>query len=175
MVQQFQLYRWLRFLFLAAGGIVIVVNPSDSLNTVIYLVSAYVAIYGILAIIDGLSIRHKTGENNISLGLGVIALIVAALILLVARFLVFLVPTVIGILLLSNGINQFRDSHETKKSVNVTPWLDYLYSALLIVAGVVFILNPTRIILGLYQLFGVVLIVLAFFEIINSRLYSHKK
>ncbi|AKP67265.1 HdeD family acid-resistance protein [Companilactobacillus ginsenosidimutans] len=175
MVKQFQLYRWLRFVFLATAGIVIVLEPTKSLDFIIYLVSAYVAIYGVLALFDGISIRRKTGENNISLGFGIIALIVAVLILFVAKFLVSLVPPVLGILLLANGINQFRDSHETRKTVNVTPWLDYLYSALLIIAGIVFILNPSKTIIFLYQLFGVALIVLAFFEIINSRLYSNKK
>ncbi|MCH4009912.1 HdeD family acid-resistance protein [Companilactobacillus sp.] len=175
MVKQFQLYRWLRFIFLATAGILIVLEPTKSLDFIIYIVSAYVAFYGVLSLIDGFSLKRKTGENNMNMGFGVLALIVAILILFVAKFLVALVPPVLGIILLANGINQFRDSHETRKTVNVTPWLDYLYSALLIIAGVVFILNPSKTIIFLYQLFGVALIVLAFFEIINSRLYGRKK
>lgn len=175
MVKQFQLYRWLRFIFLATAGILIVLEPTKSLDFIIYIVSAYVAFYGVLSLIDGMSIKKKTGENNITLGFGVLALIVAVVILFVAKFLVTLVPPVLGILLLANGINQFRDSHDTRKTVNVTPWLDYFYSALLIIAGIVFILNPSKTIIFLYQLFGVALIILAFFEIINSRLYSGKK
>lgn len=175
MVKQFQLYRWLRFIFLATAGILIVLEPTKSLDYIIYIVSIYVAFYGILSLVDGMSLKKKTGENNIAIGFGFLALVTAILILLVAKFLVSLVPPVLGILLLANGINQFRDSHETRKTVNVTPWLDYFYSFLLIIAGVVFILNPSKTIIFLYQLFGVALIVLAFFEIINSRLYSNKK
>ncbi|MQS53426.1 DUF308 domain-containing protein [Companilactobacillus mishanensis] len=175
MVKQFQLYRWLRFIFLATAGILIVLEPTNSLDYIIYIVSVYIAFYGILSLWDGWSIKRKTGESNIAIGFGFLALIVAVLVLLVAKFLVQLVPPLLGIILLVNGINQFRDSHETRKQVKFMPWLDYLYSALLILAGVVFILNPSKTIIFLYQLFGVALIVLAFFEIVNSSIYSRKK
>lgn len=59
------------------------------------------------------------------------------------------------------------------KRVQITPYLDYFYSALLMIAGIVFILNPSKTIIFIYQLFGVSLIVLAFFEIINSRIYHN--
>ncbi|KRK64871.1 hypothetical protein FC72_GL001926 [Companilactobacillus tucceti DSM 20183] len=173
MVRQFQLYRWLRFIFLLVVGILITAQPTKSVNAIIYLVSTYIAIYGVLSLIDGLSIRQKNGENNIAIGLGAGALLVAVLVLLVAKILIQLVPPVLGIILLVNGINQFRDSNETKKNVNVTPWLDYFYSALLIGVGIIFILNPSKTMIFFYQLFGIGLIVLAFFEIINSRIYRN--
>ncbi|TGD22548.1 hypothetical protein EGT49_08515 [Companilactobacillus suantsaicola] len=174
MVKQFQLYRWLRFLFLLTAGILIVLEPVKSFNIIIYIVSSYIAIYGVLSIIDGWSIKRSTGENNIAIGLGVGALFLALGVLLFARFFIPLVPPVLGIILLVNGINQFRDSHEMAKRVQkITPYLDYFYSALLMLAGIVFILNPSKTIIFIYQLFGASLIVLAFFEIINSRIYRH--
>lgn len=171
MVKQFQLYRWLRFIFLLVAGILIVIAPIKSFDIIIYIVSSYIAIYGVLSIFDGLSIRRRTGENNIAIGLGVGAIGLAIAVLFLARFLVPLVPPVLGIILLVNGINQYRDSHEMSKRVPVKPYLDYFYSALLMLAGIVFILNPSKTIIFIYQLFGVSLIVLAFFEIINSRIY----
>jgi len=173
MVKQFQLYRWLRFIFLLVAGILIVIEPVKSFNIIIYLVSSYIAIYGVLSIIDGLSIKKTTGENNIAIGLGVGALALAVVVLLVARFLVTLVPPVLGIILLVNGINQYRDSHEMTKRVKMKPYLDYFYSALLMLAGIIFILNPSKTIIFIYQLFGLSLIILAFFEIINSRIYRN--
>ncbi|WP_099973950.1 DUF308 domain-containing protein [Lactobacillus terrae] len=173
MVKQFQLYRWLRFLFLLIAGIIIVIKPTASVNVIIYLVSSYIAIYGILSIIDGLTIKKATGENNLSIGLGIGAIIIALVILAVAKILIKLVPPLLGIILIINGINQFRDSHDTRKYVNVTPWLDYFYSALMVAAGVVFILEPSRTLVLIYQLVGVILIVLAVFEFINSRLYRN--
>jgi len=173
MVKQFQLYRWLRFIFLLVAGILIVVEPVKSFNIIIYIVSSYIAIYGVLSIIDGLSIKKTTGENNIAIGLGVGALALAVVVLLVARFLVTLVPPVLGIILLVNGINQYRDSHEMTKRVKMKPYLDYFYSALLMLAGIIFILNPSKTIIFIYQLFGLSLIILAFFEIINSRIYRN--
>ncbi|MQS76772.1 DUF308 domain-containing protein [Companilactobacillus halodurans] len=171
MVKQFQLYRWLRFIFLLVAGILIVVAPIKSFDIIIYIVSSYIAIYGILSIIDGFSIRKLTGENNIAIALGIGALFLALGVLLFAKFLIALVPPVLGIILLVNGINQFRDSHEMTKRVKIKPYLDYFYSALLVAAGIVFILNPSKTIIFIYQLFGVGLILLAFFEIINSRIY----
>ncbi|WP_334352013.1 DUF308 domain-containing protein [Companilactobacillus sp. HBUAS56257] len=173
MVKQFQLYRWLRFLFLLTAGILIVIAPVKSFDIIVYIVSSYIAIYGILSIIDGWSIKRSTGENNIAIGLGIGALFLALAVLLFVRFLIPLVPPVLGIILLVNGINQFRDSHEMTKRVQITPYLDYFYSALLVLAGIVFILNPSKTIIFIYQLFGAGLIVLAFFEIINSRIYRH--
>ena len=173
MVRQFQLYRWLRFIFLLVAGILIVVAPIKSFDIIIYIVSSYIAIYGVLSIFDGLNIRRTTGENNIAVGLGIGALFLALAVLLFVRLLVPLVPPVLGIILLVNGINQYRDSHEMTKRVPVTPYLDYFYSALLMLAGIVFILNPSKTIIFIYQLFGLSLIILAFFEIINSRIYRN--
>lgn len=171
MVRQFQLYRWLRFIFLLVAGTLIVIEPIKSFNIIIYIVSSYIAIYGVLSIFDGLHIRRTTGENNIAIGMGVGALFLALGVLLFAKFFVTLVPSVLGIILLVNGINQFRDSHEMTKRVQITPYLDYFYSALLMLAGIVFILNPSKTIIFIYQLFGLSLVILAFFEIINSRIY----
>lgn len=173
MVRQFQLYRWLRFIFLLVAGTLIVIAPIKSFNIIIYIVSSYIAIYGILSIFDGLSIRKSTGENSITIGLGIGALFLALGVLLFAKFFVTLVPPVLGIILLVNGINQFRDSHEMSKRVHIRPYLDYFYSALLMLAGIVFILNPSKTIIFIYQLFGLSLVVLAFFEILNSRIYRN--
>ncbi|MDO1605737.1 DUF308 domain-containing protein [Lactobacillus sp. YT155] len=169
---QFHLYRWLRIIFLFATGLVIVINPIKSEDAIVYFVSAYLFIYGLIAIADNIKLYKIAKTDSISMLLGIGSIILSVITLFVARFLISLIPILLGIILIVNGINQFRDSNEDRKFVNVTPWLDYLYSVLMIAVGLVLILNPLDIVRLVFWLFGFGLIALSVFELINTRLYK---
>ncbi|MGR3742415.1 DUF308 domain-containing protein [Companilactobacillus sp. DQM5] len=169
---QFHLYRWLRILFLFATGLIIVINPTESLDFIVYFVSTYLFIFGLIAIADNIKLYKIAKTDSISLTLGVGSIILSIVTLFIAKFLMLLIPVILGIILIFNGINQFRDSNEDRQFVNVTPWLDYLYSLLMIALGLIFILNPMNIVNLFFWLFGAGLIILSVFELINTRIYK---
>lgn len=169
---QFHLYRWLRVIFLFVTGLVIVISPEKSLDAVVYFISAYLFIFGLIAIADNIKLYKIAKTDSISLMLGIGSIILSILTLFIAKFLMMLVPLVLGIILIINGINLFRDTREDRQFVNVTPWLDYLYSLLMIILGIIFLFNTMNIVNIVFWLFGVGLIILSIFELINTRIYK---
>lgn len=169
---QYHLYRWLRIIFLFATGLIIVINPSKSLDFIIYFISAYLFIFGLIAIADNVKLHRISNTDSISLLLGIGSILLSIVTLFVAKFIILLIPPVLGIILVINGINQFRDSREDRTYVNVTPWLEYLYSFLMIALGVTLIFNPVNIVNLFFWLFGFGLIALSIFELINTRIYK---
>lgn len=169
---QYHLYRWLRVIFLFATGLTIFINPTKSLDLITYFISGYLLIFGLIAIADNIKLQRISNTDSISLILGIGSIILSVITLFITRFLILLIPPILGIILIINGINQFRDSREDRTFINVTPWLDYLYSALMIILGVILIFNPVNIVNIFFWIFGIVLMVLSIFELINTRIYK---
>ncbi|GKQ43231.1 hypothetical protein RD055328_11540 [Companilactobacillus sp. RD055328] len=169
---QFHLYRWLRIIFLFASGLIIVISPSESLNIIIYFISAYLFLFGLIAIADNIKLRRISNTDSIALALGIGSIILSILTLFIAKFIILLIPVTLGIILVINAINLFRDTNEDRQFVNVTPWLDYLYSLLMFLLGLIFIFNPMNIVNLFFWLSGVGLIILSIFELINTRIYK---
>ncbi|AXX65518.1 MAG: DUF308 domain-containing protein [Lactobacillus sp.] len=170
--RQFHWYRWLRILFLAIAGIIILINPDKSLDAILYLISAYLIGLALIALHDGWLLAKTHSDNTGPYATAVISIIMALLIFPIAHVLFPLLPILLGIILLINGVNQFFNARVNRKYINVTPWLDYLYSILLIVLGITLVFNPFDMLRLFFRLLGVGLIGLAIMEFINTRLYK---
>lgn len=169
---QFHLYRWLRITFLFITGLTIVITPNKSLNAIIYFISAYLFIFGLIAIADNIKLYKMSKTDSISLILGVGSIVLSILTLFIAKFVIMLIPLTLGVILVINAINLFRDANDDRQFVNVTPWLDYLYSLLMIILGIIFIFNPMNMVTLFFWLFGFGLIILSVIELINTRMHK---
>lgn len=172
--RQFNWYRWLRIIFLAVTGIVILINPDKSLNAILYLISAYLIGLGLIALHDGWLLSKSHSDNNSPYTTAVVSFLLAILIFPIAHLLLPLLPVILGIVLLVNGVNQFFNARSNRKYINVTPWWDYCYSLLLIILGIALVFNPFDMLRFFFRLLGGGLIVLAVMEFINTRIYKNK-
>ncbi|MBA1433954.1 DUF308 domain-containing protein [Bombilactobacillus bombi] len=170
--RQFHWYRWLRILFLVLTGSVMILNPDKSLDVILYLIAAYLVGLALIALHDGWLLAKTHSDNTGPYATAVISIIMAILIFPIAHILLPLLPVILGIVLLINGVNQFFNARVNRKYINVTPWLDYLYSILLILLGIALVFNPFDMLRIFFRLLGVGLIALAFMEFINTRLYK---
>ncbi|UQS81980.1 DUF308 domain-containing protein [Bombilactobacillus folatiphilus] len=170
--RQFNWYRWLRIIFLALAGLIIFLNPDKSLNTILYLISAYLIGVGLIALHDGWLLSKSHSDNNSPYTTAVICFLLALLIFPIAHLLLPLLPVLLGIILLINGVNQFFSARANRHYVNVTPWWDYLYSGLLVLVGIALVFNPFDMLRFFFRILGVGLMVLAVMEFINTKLYK---
>ncbi|NVY96406.1 DUF308 domain-containing protein [Lactobacillus sp. DCY120] len=170
--RQFHWYRWLRILFLFLAGTIIVINPDRSLNLILYLISFYLTGLALIALHDGWLLTRSHSNNTTPYATAVISLILAFLIFPVAHLLLPLLPLILGVLLLINGVNQFFNAWSDRKFININPWLDYLYSFLLIFVGFTLIFNPFDMLRFFFRILGCGLITLAVLEFINTKIYK---
>ncbi|KJY60768.1 hypothetical protein JG30_14580 [Bombilactobacillus mellifer] len=171
-LRQFQWYRWLRILFLAATGIIFIINPDQSFDIILYFISAYLVGLALIALHDGWLLTQSKSDNTGPYTTAVISLILAFLIFPIAHVLLPLLPILLGVVLIINGVNQFFNARHNRQYINVTPWLDYLYSLLLTLLGIVLIFNPWDVLHFFIRLLGIGLIGLAVLEFVNTRLYK---
>lgn len=172
---QFHLYRWLRIIFLVASGTVILVNPEKSFDTILYLISGYLIGSALIAISDGIILRKHHSDNGGPFASAIIEIILAIIIFPIAHLLLPILPVLLGVFLMISGVNQFFDTRATRKYVNVTPWLDYVYSILLLLFGIALVFNPWDILNLFFRIIGLGLIALAILEFINTNIYNDSK
>ncbi|MGX7351826.1 hypothetical protein RU97_GL001243 [Enterococcus canis] len=160
--QQYQknsLFRACLFLLL---GILIFINPGDTLRWIFILLAAYFFFMGIISLLG----TWRTRDMGTSYAPGVMYLVVGLIILFFGQFFVSLVPFIVGIFVVIEGITSFGQAREFNRLGNSSGAL-MVYSILLIILGIVLILNPFGTILVLFQIFGLSLMVMGVVLLIN--------
>ncbi|MFV0560806.1 MAG: HdeD family acid-resistance protein [Enterococcus sp.] len=142
------------------GGIMILINPDGVFQIIVYLISGYIALLGIINCISGFKMKKQSGSYGLGLANGLIQIFLAILLLVFARTLVSVLPFILGLLIVLNGVLSFI------QSLNGSPrsmgWL--IYSVLLTIAGVVLVFNPFQSTMFLFQIFGTLLIIMGISE-----------
>jgi uncharacterized membrane protein HdeD (DUF308 family) len=163
---------WLRAAAFIILGILIAFKPAMMINISIQLIALYLAILGIYSLVTGLKTHQKGESLNSAMILGITELVGALFVWLFAKSLLSLLPFVIGIGLLVHGINYIMQIRSNRQYVNVSPVMNYVYGALIIVAAVVMIFNPFKSLTVLFAIFGWLLIIMGIAEIFGTRLFK---
>lgn len=145
----------LNSLLLLLLGVLVLWKPSLIFNGIIYLVAAYFALMGILNLYTVLREKPNSASSYAS---GILLLLVALAIIVLAKPILSLIPFFLGVLVVLAGIRQLRQelALQQEKQGRLT-WL--IFSLILIIAGVILVFNPFRSILLLFQFFGGILVV----------------
>ncbi|MBO0471270.1 DUF308 domain-containing protein [Enterococcus sp. DIV0242_7C1] len=172
-MEQLRKYALLRGIVYILFGLLIVVNPRSVFQAAVYFISAYIAIMGILNLYDGFKVKKATGTYGMSFLGGIVLLVIAGIVLVFAKGIVSILPIFLGLAIVIVGVSRGMQAVNLRNYVNVN-WLPMLiYSAILIIAGLVLTFNPFSSVLVLFQLFGGILIfmgigeVVAFFQLRN--------
>ncbi|WP_125607390.1 HdeD family acid-resistance protein [Lapidilactobacillus bayanensis] len=163
---------WLRAAAFIIFGILIAFKPAMMINMSIQIIALYLAVLGVYNLVIGLK-SHQKGESlNGGTILGITELVGALFVLLFAKALLSLLPFVIGISLLIHGINYIMQIRNNRRYVNISPVMNYIYGALIIIAAAVMILNPFKSLTALFAIFGWLLIIMGIAEIFGTRLFK---
>lgn len=174
-MQTLQRYAWLRALIYLVFGISIFLFPRAIFQFSVYLISFYLLISGGLNLITAFRLRRQSPFYTSDLTSGLFKIVAALFVLLFARGIVSILPLFLGMLLLVYGVFKFIQTHNHRQFVNVVPWSGFIYSILIIIAGLLLLFNPFRSVLLGFQVFGVVLILMSIGEIIDWWQIQHNR
>lgn len=145
-------------------GLITIISPNGVFQTVVYFISAYIAIMGILNIFDGIKIKKETNAYGVTFIGGWTLLILAVFVLVFAKGIVSILPIILGLGIAVSGVTRCIQAVNLRQYVNVN-WVPmFIYGAVLIIAALILTFNPFSSILVLVQLFGGILILMGIGE-----------
>jgi uncharacterized membrane protein HdeD (DUF308 family) len=147
--------------------------PNLVVTSVIYIIAAYIAAQGAISLIASIRANHDNPvqDNRPAIALSIGMLIIALLVLFLAKPLLSSLPFILGLILIFTGISRTANGFTRKEYVNVTPWPMVVYGVLLILFGVVLVINPFGSLMILFRFFGGTLIVMAIMDFFAGRYY----
>lgn len=149
-------------------GVVLLVMPELSLGFACLLIGGAVLVYGVVR----LAAYLRGGENSdkLDLVLGVLLILLGLCLLIWIRFLLALVPMVLGIYILVDSLGSIKRSLDMKALGFSRWWISCLVAAALAVCGLVMVLNPFGTIEGLVMFVGLGFLVDGVTTLVNTIL-----
>ena len=144
------------------------VMPELSLGFACLLIGGAVLVYGVVR----LAAYLRGGENadKLDLVLGALLILLGLCLLIWIRFLLALVPMVLGIYILVDSLGSIKRSLDMKALGFSRWWISCLVAAALAVCGLVMVLNPFGTIEGLVMFVGLGFLVDGVTTLVNTIL-----
>lgn len=152
-------------------GIILMVSPDSSLDTIAYLLAAFLLVYGTYNFIDSFTINPifffmKMSSSVISILLGIV-------IFLNPEIFKNIIPIALGIFFIINGIFKTRMSFIIKDVDNYFI-LSVITSILTIICGIILIINPSISAIMITTMIGIIVLVYAVFDIVDAFILKHR-
>lgn len=144
-------------------GIFLFIQP----DTVIRMISV---VLGIIFLIPGITamIDYFKEKNSASLVLGVITILVSLILIIKTDLVASILPFILGIYFVVNGITRLQYALELKKQGYTSFTTSLVFSLLIMICGILFILNPFEGAMALTQMIGMFMIIYAALDITNT-------
>ena len=133
-------------------GVVLLVMPELSLGFACLLIGGAVLVYGVVRLVAYL----RGGENadKLDLVLGILLILLGLCLLIWLRVLFLLVPLVLGIYILSEGVLGLRRAWQIKTLGYPRWWISFLVALVLLVCGLAMVFNLFDTMSALVQFIG---------------------
>lgn len=143
-------------------GIFLFIQPDTIIRLVSVVLGGIILIPGIISLID--YFRNKYQPSLIS---GIVTIIISLILIINTELVASILPFVLGIYFIINGINRLQYALEIKKQgINFTPSL--VFSILIIICGILFIINPFGGALVITKVMGIFMIIYAILDLSNT-------
>lgn len=122
------------------SGILLIVYPGYTMSILCMIFGILCAVYGMVRIVAWIAKTRVLGNADLIMGL----IVFAAGVLLMAHpgFMVSIIPSVVGFIILAIGINKLKDAIDIRNS-GYSKWGSLLIPAILVLGlGLLIILNP---------------------------------
>lgn len=143
-------------------GIFLFIQPDTIIRIVSIILGGIILIPGITSLLDYFKNKHQS-----SLISGVVTIIIGLILIINTQLVASILPFVLGIYFIINGINRLQYALELKKQrINYTTSL--VFSILIILCGTLFIINPFGGALVITKVMGIFMIVYAVLDLSNT-------
>lgn len=143
-------------LILIVAGLWLVLFPTFPLKIICMVLGLFILVQGIMKIVDAVKAPAGTGS---SLFMGIVFSVVGGVLVLSPNFIISIFPTVVGIYILIEGINEIRMALQLRQALS-SRWLPaLLVGAAIAIVGVIIIFNPFGALSVTLRVAGIALII----------------
>lgn len=151
-------------------GLLMIIIPQTILHIIVYILAAYIAILGIINIVNFFRCREcsNVGFDLVS---GILMVVIGILMVVFATQLVSIMPIFLGILLIISAAANLVQVINYGRMIGKTNFLLVILNLLVIAGGIIVMVNPFSSAVLLLQIFGGITILSGIAEIIAFFLY----
>jgi len=152
-------------LFIAIG-IFLLLKPETAINIICYVLGVLLILWGVVSMIQFFSDKTSESYLSISFIFGAFMFIFGLIILIKPEIIASIIPLLLGIWMLINGVTKLSYSLTINKLSNAT--VSIIGSILIIILGVLLIFNPFAGAKSLVQIIGISFIVYSVIDLAES-------
>lgn len=146
-------------------GIFLLIKPEGALHVVAYALGIMLLIWGVVSIIQFFSKKNSQNYLEFSFILGMLVFIFGIIILIKPDTIASIIPLLLGVWMISNGVTKLSYSLTINKEKNATSSM--IVSGLIIILGIFLIFNPFAGAKTLTQIIGVMMIIYSLLDLIE--------
>lgn len=165
-VTQFSIVSSLAFVIV---GLFLVIKPATTLSLVSYVLGLILLVTGIISLIKYYTKKEGNNLFNFGLILGIIQVVAAVIFISKPNLIASIIPLIIGIWILSNGIVKLQFAINLKNEKKDSWIYSLVIACTSIIFGIILVLNPFDGAVIFTQIIGGVLIVYAVVDFLQSR------
>lgn len=148
-------------------GLFLLIKPEATLDTISYIIGILLMIWGVIPVITFISNKDNNNYLETSFIIGIFAVIFGIIVMLNPKFIVSIIPFVIGIWMIINGITKLTYSINLNKETDAMNSI--IISAIILVCGIVLVFNPFAGAKVLTQIIGIFIIIYSVLDIIECH------
>ena len=152
-------------------GIILVISPESSINTIAYMLASFLLVYGTFNFIDSFTINPIF--FFFQMVTSILSFLLGICVFLNPSIFESIIPIVLGIFFIISGAFSSRLSFVIK-NIDSGFILSLISSILMIICGVILIINPTGTIILITTFIGIMLIVYSISNIIDMSIFKSK-
>lgn len=170
-MSQFSMVNLIMFVLV---GLFLVIEPATTLSMISYILGLIILIHGIVNLVRYYVNKDKNNLFDFGLVLGIIEVVVAIIFISTPEFVASIIPLILGIWILVNGIFKLQFALNLKSAQSDSWTHSLIISIVSIVFGVVLISNPFGGAVIITRIIGIFLIIYAVVDFLQSRTIKKK-
>lgn len=144
-------------------GIFLFIQPDTIIRMISVILGGIILIPGITSLINYIKTKQQS-----SLIMAVVTIIIALILIVNTELVASILPFILGIYFVVNGINRLQYALVLKKSNASNYVTSLVFSILIILCGILFIINPFGGALVITKVMGIFMIIYAVLDLTNS-------
>lgn len=146
-------------------GLFLLINPETTLHAISYVIGIGLIVWGLVPTLQALSNKENESYMQIGLILGVFAILFGIFVVLTPNFIGSIIPFVLGIWMIINGIIKLSYSVTLNKNSNATNAI--IISLVITICGLILVFNPFGGAKFMTQILGISLIVYSVLDLVE--------
>lgn len=143
-------------------GIFLFIEPDLIINMISIILGGIILVPGIISLID-----YFKNKNQASLISGIVTILIGLILIINTKLVAGILPFILGIYFIISGITRLQYALQLKKQkINYTTSL--VFSLLIIICGILFIINPFGGALVITKVMGIFMVIYSLLDLANT-------